>query len=111
MFAKETANPSRICPLSLALFSSNSVRLETTVLLWAIKISNRSFRLRSFGVLFTKATLFTPKALSRGVREYKLFKITSGFCPDLISITILTPSLSDSSLISDIPSTLLSLAS
>ena len=55
--------------------------------------------------------MLTPKALSNGVKEYKLLRITSGFCPDLNSITILTPSLSDSSLISDIPSTFLSLAS
>ena len=110
MLAKATVNPSRICPLSFALFKSKVVLLVTTSLLCDMKISKISFRLRTLGTLFTKATLFIPYEFSRGVRANKLFKITSGLVPVFNSTTILTPSLSDSSIISDKPSILLSLA-
>ena len=111
MLANATVRPSNICPLSFALFKSKVVLLVTTSLLCEIKISKISLRLRTLGTLFTKATLLIPYEFSKGVRANRLFRITSGFVPVFNSITILTPSLSDSSLISDKPSILLSLAS
>ena len=49
------------------------------------------------------ASKIIPKDVLRGVREKMLFNITFESSPLLGSITILIPSLLDSSLISDIP--------
>ena len=51
----------------------------------------------------TKANIIIPNVFCKSVYLYKLFNTNSLSSPFLISITILIPSLSDSSLKSEIP--------
>ena len=108
MFERAIVRPSKMWPLSFDLAKSKAVLLETTDRLWLKNISRSSFKFKTFGTRSTIATLFMPKEVSSWDWAYKLFKITSGFWPVLRSTTILTPSLSDSSRISDMPSIFLS---
>ena len=57
----------------------------------------------NLGLPSSMASKIIPKDVLRGVREKMLFNITFESSPLLGSITILIPSLLDSSLISDIP--------
>ena len=111
IFDKAIVNPSKICNFSFALLSSNKVLLVTTSILWDIKEFNICFKLTGWGLPSTKATIFIENDVLICVCVYKLLRITGRFSPFFNSITIRIPSLSDSSLNSDMPSIFLSLTS
>ena len=87
------------------------VLLVTTSRLCERNASSISLRFISFGCPLDRATILIENVLSKSVCLYKLFKSTSETVPLLRSITTLSPSLSDSSRISEMPSIFLSLTS
>ena len=109
MFAIATINPSTICPLSLALRKSNLVRLVTTSRRCLINSSKISLIFKTRGWPSTKTVILIPNEDSNCDCAKRLFSNTSTDSPRFTSITTLSPSLSDSSLISLIPSIFFSL--
>ena len=103
--------PSNIWALSFAFLSSNIVRLVTTSFLNLMNCRRSSLRFRIFGWPSTMERFITPNVPCICVCRKRLFSITSETSSLLSSTTILIPSLSDSSLISDMPSIFLSLTS
>ena len=98
--------PSNICALSSAFLSSNLDLLITTSCRWSTKWTIKSFKFKTTGLPFTKAMLLTENEVCKDVYLNNLFKTTLGIASLLISYTILIPFLSDSSLISEIPTNL-----
>ena len=111
MLAMATIKPSTIWPLSLAFLSSNFVLFKTTSFLCFKNSWRISFRLSTLGWPSTKTVKFIPNDCSSWVCAKRLFSKTSTDSPFFTSITILSPSLSLSSLISLIPSIFFSLTS
>ena len=111
IFAIATINPSTTCPLSFACLNSNNDLFVTTVFLCSRKIFRSSSKLHNFGLPSTRTTLLIPKTCSNCEFLNKLLRTTSGTSPFFNSITALIPSLSDSSLISPIPSSFFSFTS
>ena len=105
------ARPNKICALSSAFFKSNLTLFKTVSSLNFKNSDMNSFKFKILGLLFTIARVLNPNELSIFVNLYSCLLTVSGSTPLLKSITTLIPSLFDSSLISDIPSIFLSLAS
>ena len=101
--SKATLKPSSKCNLSFALDSSKRNLLVIISNLWSIKHWFICFSPNSWGLFLSMAKRIIPKVVLNGVSENKLFKITLGSSFLFGSITILIPSLLDSSLISEIP--------
>ena len=67
-----------------------------------------SFKLSTLGVPSTRASIMRPSDICRFVCLYKRFKTTWALASFFISMTMRMPSRSDSSRMSDMPSTRLS---
>ena len=104
MWSDAMISPSRICALSSAFARSKRVRRITTSWRWSTNASNSCFRFSVWGRPFTKAILLTLKEDCKSVILNNLFKITLALASRFISITILIPARSDSSLMLEIPS-------
>ena len=111
IFSSATARPSKIWARSLALRSSNIVRLVTTSRRWRTKASKISCKFINLGWPSVRATILMPKELCNWVCWKRLLSTTSGTSPRRISIYMRIPSLSDSSRSVEIPSIFLSLTS
>ena len=110
IFSTATEMPNNKCAFSWALFKSNFIFL---VKVFSLKFTNsdiNSLKFNIFGFPSTIAKVLKPKEVSTEVNLYNcLFTVSASTCL-LKSITTLTPSRLDSSLISLIPSIFLSLA-
>ena len=111
IFAIATIKPSTIWPLSFAFFKSYLVLFVMMSFLCLTKASSISLRLTSFGCPSTNTVKLIPNDCSNWVWAKRLFSKTSTESPFRTSMTTLRPSLSDSSLISVMPSIFLSLTS
>ena len=111
MFSTATEMPNKTCAFSLALFKSNFILLVKVFFLKFTNSDINSFKFNIFGFPLTIAKVLKPKEVSTDVNLYSCLLTVSGSTFLLKSITTLTPSRLDSSLISLIPSIFLSLAS
>ena len=98
------ARPSRMWARASAFFSSNSMRRRTTSRRNSTKWSSRSTSGSTRGRPLTIASVMTPKVVWNCVCLNRLFSTTSGTSPFLSSMTTRTPSRSDSSRMSEMPS-------
>ena len=103
--------PSKIWALMRAFFKKNIVLLVITSTLCSTNSDKTSYKFNKRGCWPTRATILKPKLVDKAVCLYKLLRTTSGFASLFSSITILIPSLSDSSRKSEIPLILSSLTS
>ena len=101
--------PSRICALCSASDNSKVVLLIITSRLKSKKCPNTCLMFIILGTPFTRANIITPNVSCICVNLYRLLRIISAIASLLHSTTILFPSLSDSSLRSEIPSSFFSL--
>ena len=111
IFAIATIRPSTTWPLSFAFLKSYFVLLIMMSFLCLTKACSISLRFTSFGWPSDKTVKLIPNDCSNCVCANKLFSNTSTESPFLTSITTRNPSLSDSSLISVMPSIFFSLTS
>ena len=86
-----TARPSRMCPRSRALRSSNTVRRVTTSRRCSRKNSSNCLRLSRRGWPSTSATMFMPKLSCSCVSLNRLFRTMSGTSPRFSSMTTRMP--------------------
>ena len=102
--ASAMRKPSRMWALALAFLSSKRERRVMTSRLNLMNSSRAVRREMTFGVPSTMASILAENELCIAVNLYRLLRITRPWAPERSSMTMRMPRLSDSSRISEMPS-------